>query len=136
MHILVYLHWNFPLLRTYIHTHKGHKYVNLSFMKTRAHLKTHTDNISRHPCEQLTYMHTLLSMQYMLTYTYTHIHPNVIYARIHMHTLECRRHNIPRIAADEFFKELQREAFANAHELIGEVPGAAQRLWTSAKNMT
>ena len=39
-------------------------------------------------------------------------------------------------AADAFLVELQREAFANAQELLGEVPAAAQRLWTSAKTMT
>jgi len=43
--------------------------------------------------------------------------------------------SIQRQAADVFLTELQREAFANAHELLGEVPAAAQRLWTSALKM-
>jgi hypothetical protein len=38
-------------------------------------------------------------------------------------------------AADVFLTELQREAFANTHELLGEVPAAAQRLWTTALKM-
>ena len=38
--------------------------------------------------------------------------------------------------ADGFLLELQREAFTHAEELLGEVPAAAQRLWTSAKRMT
>jgi hypothetical protein len=42
---------------------------------------------------------------------------------------------ISRHAADAFLSELQKEAFANAHELLGEVPAAAQRLWTSALKM-
>ena len=33
--------------------------------------------------------------------------------------------------ADDFFKELQAQAFNHVHELLGEVAGAAQRLWTS-----
>jgi hypothetical protein len=43
--------------------------------------------------------------------------------------------SIPRQTADAFLTELQKEAFANAHELLGEVPAAAQRLWTSALKM-
>ena len=31
-----------------------------------------------------------------------------------------------------FFRKLQREAMTNAEELIGEIPQAAQRMWTSA----
>jgi hypothetical protein len=33
--------------------------------------------------------------------------------------------------ADDFFKELQAQAFNHVNELLGEVAGAAQRLWTS-----
>jgi len=36
---------------------------------------------------------------------------------------------------DAFFHVLQREAFAHAEELLGEVAAVAQRLWTSAKTM-
>ena len=34
-----------------------------------------------------------------------------------------------------FFGDLQAEAFAHTHEVLGDVAGAAQRLWTSAKVM-
>ena len=37
--------------------------------------------------------------------------------------------------ANEFFAELQRQAFAHAGELLDEVEGAAQRLWTSERTM-
>ena len=47
----------------------------------------------------------------------------------------CSLMSIPRQTADAFLTELQKEAFANAHELLGEVPAAAQRLWTSALKM-
>ncbi len=38
-------------------------------------------------------------------------------------------------AAEAFFDQLQEQAFSNAHELLGEVPDAAQRLWTSSFTM-
>ena len=47
-----------------------------------------------------------------------------------------RVHGITLQAADEFLLALQSEAFTHAQELLGEVPAAAQRLWTSAKIMT
>ena len=47
----------------------------------------------------------------------------------------CRMFSIQTEVADVYFKDLQAEAFAHAHELLGEVTEAAQRLWTSAKIM-
>jgi hypothetical protein len=46
-----------------------------------------------------------------------------------------RKHNIDTICANQFFKELQHEAFGHVDEVLGHVAGAAQRLWTSAKTM-
>jgi hypothetical protein len=47
----------------------------------------------------------------------------------------CRREGISTGVADDFFRELQKQAFDNAHELLEEVAAAAQRLWTSQKRM-
>ncbi len=43
----------------------------------------------------------------------------------------CRAEKIDTMPAEDFFKELQAQAFNHANELLGEVAGAAQRLWTS-----
>jgi hypothetical protein len=40
---------------------------------------------------------------------------------------------VPAKAAKHFLIELQREAFENVEELLGEISAAAQRLWTSLK---
>jgi hypothetical protein len=71
----------------------------------------------------------------MYLYAHTHTKKETNINKHTIHTLTTRRFNIPRAAADAFFQELQKEAFINAHELLGEVEGAAQRLWTSAKVM-
>jgi hypothetical protein len=45
----------------------------------------------------------------------------------------CGHEDIPwKEEGKPFFKALQEEAMANAQELIGQIPEAAQRMWTSA----
>jgi len=46
------------------------------------------------------------------------------------------RNGLPEDACKQFFLELQKEAFENPdglEELLGDIPSAAQRLWTSTK---
>ena len=44
----------------------------------------------------------------------------------------CKREAIPwKEEGQPFFRELQKEAMANVQELVGQVPEAAQRIWTS-----
>jgi hypothetical protein len=57
-----------------------------------------------------------------------------IYIHIYMHT-HIRVCGVDQPSADAFFKRLEAEAFRNAEELLGKVPAAAQRLWTSALMM-
>ena len=48
----------------------------------------------------------------------------------------CAANAQPVEAALAFFERLQREAFGHAEELLEAVPGACQRLWTSAEKLT
>ena len=50
----------------------------------------------------------------------------------------CTQHGIPEARGTNFFTALQNEAFQHPDELLGlgEVPYAAQRMWTSALKMT
>jgi hypothetical protein len=58
---------------------------------------------------------------------HTYIHTYIL---TYMH-IRIRVCGVDQAAADAFFKRLEREAFTNVEELLGEVPAAAQRLWTS-----
>ena len=45
----------------------------------------------------------------------------------------CAKEKIPwKEEGQPFLKKLQAEAMANEHELVGQIPVAAQRIWTSA----
>ena len=45
----------------------------------------------------------------------------------------CKQESIPwKGEGQPFFKQLQKEAMANAQELVDQIPEAAQRMWTSA----
>ena len=48
----------------------------------------------------------------------------------------CTREGIPwREEGQPFFRELQKEAMANMQELVEQVPEAAQRIWTSPRQL-
>lgn len=46
-----------------------------------------------------------------------------------------RRRNIPAAATLDFFRRLERGAFANVDEMLKDVPSACERLWTSKETM-
>mmetsp|Transcript_29192 Transcript_29192/g.69311 ORF Transcript_29192/g.69311 Transcript_29192/m.69311 type:complete len:277 (+) Transcript_29192:879-1709(+) len=47
----------------------------------------------------------------------------------------CQQYSIPKEAGTQFYKELEREAFERKEEVLGEIPAAAQRLWTSGQKL-
>jgi len=47
----------------------------------------------------------------------------------------CQQRSIPEAEGDRFYTELEKEAFERKDEVLGEVPAAAQRLWTSGKKL-
>ena len=48
----------------------------------------------------------------------------------------CKARGISETAGKGFYRELEQEAFEHKDELLGQIPAAAQRLWTSGKKLT
>jgi len=50
-------------------------------------------------------------------------------------TEAARREGVSSEMCKKFFEVVQREAFENVDEVLGQLPSAAQRIWTSAKSI-